>query len=122
MAHYLPPDTRQVFYTLEEVRLFRTLGLKPGVKLLGFKDEQELAIEDNIKHAYFIYPDESVYSGSKRAFAALLRSMKKKKKIGLVRTLLRSNSTPMFCALYPQVRVSHFSFDPTHKLFFRRRE
>ena len=95
----------QVFYTSEEVRSFRTLGLKPGLKLLGFEDESELAIEDNIKHAYFIYPDESIYAGSKRTFTALLKACKKKKKIGLVRAMLRSNSTPIFCALLPQVRT-----------------
>ena len=94
----------QVFYTSEEVRSFRTLGLKPGIKLLGFKDESEFAIEDNIKHAYFIYPDESTYSGSKRTFTALLKAVKKKGKIGLVRALFRSNSTPIFCAMCPQVR------------------
>lgn len=95
----------QAFYTAEEMRLFRTLGLKPGLKLLGFEDESELAIEDNIKHAYFIYPDESIYAGSKRTFTALLKACKKKGKIGIVRAMLRSNSTPSFCALLPQVSV-----------------
>ena len=31
-----------------------------GLKLLGFKDRDQLAFEDNIKHSYFIYPDEMV--------------------------------------------------------------
>jgi hypothetical protein len=33
---------------------------KTGIKLLGFKDREELAFEDNIKHSQFIYPDEMV--------------------------------------------------------------
>lgn len=92
-----------------------------GIKLLGFKDASELAIEDNIKHATFIYPDEQVYivllafdivtyssttqaySGSKRTFNALLKTLVKKNKIGLVRVLLRSNASPLICALVPQV-------------------
>lgn len=100
----------------------------PGIKLLGFKDLSELEFEDNIKHSYFIYPDEMVgwhdaillsgdltgvcaassqsYSGSKRTFSALLKSMIKKKKIGLALVLTRRNATPMFCALLPQVRSS----------------
>ena len=49
-----------MFFTAEEVRSFRTLGLSPGLKLLGFKDETELAIEDNVRHSLFIYPDEQV--------------------------------------------------------------
>jgi ATP-dependent DNA helicase 2 subunit 1 len=52
----------QVFYTAEEVRSFRTLGLQPGIKLLGFKDRSELAFEDNVQHSTFIFPDETVSS------------------------------------------------------------
>lgn len=64
------------FYTAEEVRAFRTLGLETGASpvlvtscasnilqgiwLLGFKDHSELLFEDNIKHSTFIYPDEDV--------------------------------------------------------------
>ncbi|PFH46457.1 hypothetical protein AMATHDRAFT_77665 [Amanita thiersii Skay4041] len=90
------------FYTAEEIKAFRTLGLSPSLKLLGFKDHSEIQFEDNVKHSLFIYPDESAYSGSKRTFTALLKSMIKKNKIGLVLTMTRSNSTPIFCALLPQ--------------------
>ena len=31
-----------------------------AIKLLGFKDESELAFEDNVKHSFFLYPDEMV--------------------------------------------------------------
>lgn len=54
----------QVFFTAEEIKTFRTLGLQPGIKLLGFKDVTELAIEDNIRHSTFIYPDEQVWNHS----------------------------------------------------------
>lgn len=50
----------QPFYTAEEVASFRTLGLEPGIQLLGFKPRSELAFEDNIKHSIFIHPDEMV--------------------------------------------------------------
>jgi hypothetical protein len=30
------------------------------IKFLGFKDESELAFEDNVKHSFFIHPDEMV--------------------------------------------------------------
>ncbi|KAJ6615653.1 Ku DNA-binding complex Ku70 subunit [Mycena sp. CBHHK59/15] len=90
------------FFTAEDVRSFRTLGLEPGLKLLGFKDRSELMFEDNIKHSQFIYPDEMAYAGSKRTFSALLKSMVKKDKIGLVLSLTRRNASPTFCALLPQ--------------------
>ncbi|KAG7444641.1 Ku DNA-binding complex, Ku70 subunit [Guyanagaster necrorhizus] len=90
------------FYMPEEVRSFRTLGLEPSIKLLGFKDRSELLFEDNIKHSLFVYPDEMSYSGSKRTFNALLKSMIKKKKIAVVLALTRRNASPVFCALLPQ--------------------
>ncbi|KAF9818760.1 hypothetical protein IEO21_02540 [Rhodonia placenta] len=100
-ARTVPVNSR-VFYTLGEVRSFRTMGLKPTIKLLGFKDRSELAFEDNVKHSLFIYPDEMSYSGSKRTFTALLRTMLRKKKIGLVLSVVRRNASPIFCALLPQ--------------------
>ncbi|KAL0576791.1 ATP-dependent DNA helicase II subunit 1 [Marasmius crinis-equi] len=93
---------KRPFYTAEEIRNFRTLGMSPIIKLLGFKDRSELAFEDNVKHSVFIYPDEMAYSGSKRTFSALLKSMIKKNKMGLVLALTRRNSSPTFCALLPQ--------------------
>ncbi|KAF8885484.1 SPOC like C-terminal domain-containing protein [Infundibulicybe gibba] len=95
-------EDQRPFYSAEEVRSFRTLGLEPSIKLLGFKDRSELVFEDNVKHSHFIYPDEMTYSGSKRTFSALLKSMVKKKKIGLALTLTRRNASPAFCVLLPQ--------------------
>ncbi|KIK60138.1 hypothetical protein GYMLUDRAFT_200779 [Collybiopsis luxurians FD-317 M1] len=90
------------FYTSEEMKSFRTLGLEPGFKLLGFKPRSELRFEDNVKHSIFIYPDENTYSGSKRTFTALLKSMVKKKVIGLALGVVRRNSTPTIYAILPQ--------------------
>lgn len=96
------PSGKRPFYTADEIMSFRTLDLEPGIKLLGFKDPEELAFEDNVKHSVFIYPDELKYSGSKRTFAALLKKMIEKKKIGLVLALTRRNFAPVFCAMLPQ--------------------
>ncbi|KAH8828524.1 SPOC like C-terminal domain-containing protein [Flagelloscypha sp. PMI_526] len=86
----------------DDIKEFRTLGLTPGLKLLGFKNRDQLHFEDNIKHSLFIYPDESTFSGSKRTFSALLKSMVKKDKIAIARGLIRRNATPTFFALLPQ--------------------
>ncbi|KAG2115015.1 SPOC like C-terminal domain-containing protein [Suillus clintonianus] len=96
------PLGKRPFYTGDEIRSFRTLDLEPSIKLLGFKNRKELAFEDNVKHSVFIYPDELKYSGSKRTFAALLKKMIEKKKIGLVVALTRRNAAPVFCAMLPQ--------------------
>ncbi|OBZ72522.1 ATP-dependent DNA helicase II subunit 1 [Grifola frondosa] len=92
----------RVFYNADEVRAFRTMGMEPIIKLLGFKSRKSLVFEDNVKHSFFIYPDEMSYSGSKRTFSALLKTMLNKKKIALVLALTRRNSSPIFCAMLPQ--------------------
>ncbi|KAI0029416.1 SPOC like C-terminal domain-containing protein [Vararia minispora EC-137] len=95
----------RVFYTAEEVKSFRTLGLSPGLKLLGFKKRKELKFEDNVKHSVFIFPSEASYSGSKRTFSALIQAMLKKKRIALLLGIVRSNSQPTFYAGLPQAEV-----------------
>jgi ATP-dependent DNA helicase 2 subunit 1 len=37
---------------------------KPGLKLIGFKSRDKLKIYHNIRHSYFIYPDEDHVKGS----------------------------------------------------------
>lgn len=101
-AYRAVPVGKRPFYTADEIRSFRTLDIEPSIRLLGFKDRTELAFEDNVKHSVFIYPDELKYSGSKRTFAALLKKMIEKKKIGLVLALMRRNAAPVFCAMLPQ--------------------
>ncbi|OAX41910.1 Ku DNA-binding complex, Ku70 subunit [Rhizopogon vinicolor AM-OR11-026] len=112
------PFGKRPFYTADEIRSFRTLDLEPGIKLLGFKDREELVFEDNVKHSVFIHPDELVclrpilgsrnklsmqkYSGSKRTFTALLKKMIEREKLGLVLALTRRNAAPIFCAMLPQ--------------------
>ncbi|TDL25552.1 Ku DNA-binding complex, Ku70 subunit [Rickenella mellea] len=103
------PTRNKVFFTAEEVQSFRTLGLEPGIKLLGFKDLSELAFEDNTRHSTFIYPDETTFSGSRRTFTALMKTLIKKGKIGIVRVLMRRNSSPLFCALLPQAEKTEES-------------
>ncbi|KAJ7248523.1 SPOC like C-terminal domain-containing protein [Mycena rebaudengoi] len=93
----------QPFYTAEDIRSFRTLG--PGASFLGSRIAQSLPFEDNIKHSQFIYPDEMAYSGSKRTFSALLKSMIKKKKMGLVLSLTRRNAVTHVLCLAPSKKV-----------------
>jgi len=89
-----------VLFTAKQIRSFRTLDLDRGIKILSFK-EKSLDFQ-NTKHSYFLYPDESAYTGSTRAFSALLKSLVKYRSIGICRVTMRSNSSPLFCALLPQ--------------------
>ena len=51
------------------------------------------------------------YSGSKRTFSALLKTMIKKERIGLVLALTRRNASPVFCAMVPQVLNLRISYE-----------
>jgi len=89
-------------FTAEQIREFKTLGIEPGVKILGFKDKETLRFQDNLKHALFIYPDEKTYSGSTRTFNALLKATLNRDKVILARFMPRRASVPSFAALVPQ--------------------
>ncbi|KAG8960429.1 ATP-dependent DNA helicase II subunit 1 [Tulasnella sp. 408] len=53
------PRRQPALFTAEQIKEFKTLGVEPGIKILGFKDRDTLRFQDQLKHAYFIYPDES---------------------------------------------------------------
>ncbi|KAG1789705.1 SPOC like C-terminal domain-containing protein [Suillus plorans] len=98
------PLGKSPFYTADEISLEVAAHVKPiGFKPLGFKDRTELAFEDNVKRSVFIYPDRLKYLRGKHTFAALLKKMIEKKKIGLVLALTRHHAAPVFCAMLPQI-------------------
>ncbi|ORY33453.1 SPOC like C-terminal domain-containing protein [Naematelia encephala] len=89
-------------FTDQEVKEFRSMGLDPQIKILGFQAPQNLSVDENIKHSYFIYPNESAYTGSTRTFAALLKSCLKLDRHALALCRFRANTTPEFAVLIPQ--------------------
>jgi len=90
-----------VVFTKDELFKIRNFG-KPGLTLLGFKPMSKLKFQYNIKHPYFIYPDENQYIGSYSVFAHLLDTMAKMEKIAICNFIPRSNSSPRLVALLPQ--------------------
>ncbi|KAL7417971.1 SPOC like C-terminal domain-containing protein [Mrakia frigida] len=92
----------KITFTKAQLAKLRSVGLDPGIKIIGFQDSDSLKFEYNIKHSYFIYPDEATYTGSTRTFAALLRDLLNKDKIGIARCVYRKNSSPLMCAMLPQ--------------------
>lgn len=90
-----------VVFTKDELFKIRNFG-KPGLTLLGFKPKSKLKFQYNIKHPYFIYPDENQYVGSYSVFAHLLEAMNKMEKIAICNFIPRTNSSPRLVALLPQ--------------------
>ncbi|KIR62445.1 ATP-dependent DNA helicase II subunit 1 [Cryptococcus bacillisporus CA1873] len=89
-------------FSNEEVFQFRSMGIEPQIKILGFQAASHLRFQDNLKHPFFIYPNEEEYTGSTRTFAALLSSCLKYNRHALALCRLRSNHVPEFCVLIPQ--------------------
>ncbi|SNX84766.1 related to ATP-dependent DNA helicase II, 70 kDa subunit [Melanopsichium pennsylvanicum] len=93
----------QVTFTPEELRRVKTFGMLPALKLIGFRNRDDLLkFEWNVKHAYFIYPSDAEWKGSRKTFSALLNSMVKKNKVGLGLFMPRQNVVPVFVAIVPQ--------------------
>ncbi|EST08513.1 SAP domain protein [Kalmanozyma brasiliensis GHG001] len=93
----------QVTFTPQELKSIKSFGMLPCLKLIGFRNRDELLkFEWNVKHAYFIYPSDIEWKGSRKTFTALLKSMLSKNKVGLGLFMPRQNVVPVFVAIVPQ--------------------
>ena len=63
-----------------------------GMKLMGFKPKSALKIYHNIKHSYFIFPDEKKTKGSQQCTDALIKEMLAQDKIAIVKFIPRENA------------------------------
>jgi ATP-dependent DNA helicase 2 subunit 1 len=82
---------------VKQIKFFDAVGMK----LMGFKPRSCIKVFHNIKHSYFIYPDEKRISGSAQVVDALIKEMIKDDKVAIVRFIPRDNSVVRFCALLP---------------------
>lgn len=72
-----------------------------GMRLMGFKDMSYLKVYHNIKHSYFMFPDEKKTTGAGQCTHALIHQMVKENKFALVKFIPRENCAVRFCALVP---------------------
>ena len=82
---------------VKQIKFFDTVGMK----LMGFKPKNYLKVYHNVKHSYFIYPDEKRVTGSSQVLDALIKELIREDKIAIVRFIPRDNTVVRFCALVP---------------------
>ncbi|KFQ27941.1 X-ray repair cross-complementing protein 5, partial [Mesitornis unicolor] len=105
----LPSDTkraqtygnRQIVLEKEETEELKRFD-PPGLFLIGFKPLSMLKPHHHIKPSQFIYPEESLVSGSTTLFNALLMKCLEREVMALCRYTARRNTPPRFVALVPQ--------------------
>ncbi|XP_067998664.1 X-ray repair cross-complementing protein 6 isoform X2 [Melanerpes formicivorus] len=105
----LPSDTkraqtygnRQIVLEKEETEELKRFD-PPGLFLIGFKPLSMLKHHHHIRLSQFIYPEESLISGSTTLFNALLMKCLEREVMALCRYTARRNTPPRFVALVPQ--------------------
>ncbi|XP_054657232.1 X-ray repair cross-complementing protein 6 [Grus americana] len=105
----LPSDTkraqtygnRQIVLEKEETEELKRFD-SPGLFLIGFKPLSMLKQHHHIRPSQFIYPEESLVSGSTTLFNALLTKCLEREVMALCRYTARRNIPPRFVALVPQ--------------------
>jgi ATP-dependent DNA helicase 2 subunit 1 len=65
---------------------------RDGMQLMGFKDKSYLKVYHNIKHSYFIFPDETKTTGASQCSDALIKEMIRLDKIAIVKFNPRENA------------------------------
>ncbi|KAL1917048.1 uncharacterized protein VTP21DRAFT_5246 [Calcarisporiella thermophila] len=101
---YYPFGIEKVVFSKEELEKIKTFS-EPGLKLLGFKSLDLLTFDMNVAHPSFIYPDDSEYSGSTRAFSAFWQVMLKMQRFALCVFVRRKCVAPRLVALIPQAEI-----------------
>ncbi|KAM5148237.1 X-ray repair cross-complementing protein 6 isoform 1-T4 [Mantella aurantiaca] len=105
----LPSDTkksqtygkRQIVLEKEETEQLKRFD-DPSLVLIGFKPVTLLKNCHFIRPAQFVYPEESLVSGSSTLFHALLIKCLEKQVMAICRYTSRRNTPPRFVALVPQ--------------------
>ncbi|XP_029325383.1 X-ray repair cross-complementing protein 6 [Mus caroli] len=93
--------TRQIVLEKEETEELKRFD-EPGLILMGFKPTVMLKKQHYLRPSLFVYPEESLVSGSSTLFSALLTKCVEKKVIAVCRYTPRKNVSPYFVALVPQ--------------------
>ncbi|XP_069812798.1 X-ray repair cross-complementing protein 6-like [Dendropsophus ebraccatus] len=105
----LPSDTkkaqtygnRQIVLEKEETEELKRFD-DPSLVLIGFKPVILLKTHHFIQPAKFVYPEESLVSGSSTLFQALLIKCLERQVMAICRYTPRRNTPPRFVALVPQ--------------------
>ncbi|XP_063283482.1 X-ray repair cross-complementing protein 6 [Pelobates fuscus] len=108
----LPSDTkrsqtygnRKIVLEKEETEQLKRFD-DPSLVLIGFKPINLLKKHHFIKPAQFVYPEESLVTGSSTLFHALLTRCQSRKVMAVCRYIPRRNTPPRFVALIPQEEV-----------------
>lgn len=85
-----------------------------GIFIYGFRSESALRAEYTLAEPQFVFPDESQYTGSTKAFGALLKCMLHRKVVGIasVRLSEKSGTGMRFAALVPQQEIESENDEP----------
>ncbi|OCT85332.1 hypothetical protein XELAEV_18023498mg [Xenopus laevis] len=105
----LPSDTkrsqtygnRQIVLEKDETEQLKRFD-EPGLVLIGFKPISCLKKHHFTRPAQFIYPEESIITGSTTLFNALLTRCLARQVMAICRYTPRRNTPPRFVALVPQ--------------------
>ncbi|KAM6162461.1 X-ray repair cross-complementing protein 6 [Erethizon dorsatum] len=105
----LPSDTkrsqiygnRKIVLEKEETEQLKRFD-EPGLVLIGFKPLALLKKHHYLRPSLFVYPEESLVSGSSTLFSALLIKSLEKEVIAVCRYTPRKSTPPYFVALVPQ--------------------
>jgi ATP-dependent DNA helicase 2 subunit 1 len=98
---FQPYGNVKVPFTKDEMKQIKTMDT-PGIKLMGFKSFDSIKPYYNIRESYFLYPDESLTTGSSQTCDALIKQMLNKNKVAIVKFIPREGANIRFCALVPQ--------------------
>ena len=92
---------KKVIFTKDEMTKIKSLD-EPGIKLMGFKSINSIKPYYNVRESYFLYPNETLSSGSMQLCDAMIKQMANKNKCAIVKFVGRGGANVKLCAMIPQ--------------------
>ena len=106
-------NKERVPFTKKDMLELKNVDSKCKLTLLCFKPESSVSVLHQIADPHFLYPDDSVYSGSINALVALHSRMIERKVVAIVHAKFSESSLPRLAAMFAQAEHIEDGFQDT---------
>ena len=106
-------NKERVPFSKKDMLELKNVDSKCRLRLLGFKAESSVHVLHQILDPHFLYPDDSVYSGSFSALVALHSKMIERKVVAIVHAKFGESSLPRLAAMFAQAENIEDGFQDT---------